>query len=241
MDSSLSDNFQERLTSFLNTVNTALEKSKVPAWFSPMMEAVKLFACDVAETFAEIHKKSIELESRLAIQKIVTDALDTDRVRVLVNIQRLEVELEDQKQYTRRNMVLIHGVEETEGRENTDDIAIKVFSEIDVPITKSLINRSHRLGRKSNSHEGRAKRRPIIVSFTSYEQKKSVYDNKKKLKGKKTVITESLTKNRYALLQQCIQSYGKNNVWTYDGRIYCVNNEEKFCVSTVEELLEQRD
>ena len=65
--------------------------------------------------------------------------------------------------------------------ENTDNVAIQIFSKVGVKINKSNINRSHRLGPKKN--HGREKKRPIIVSLISYEHKNAVFKVKKNLKG----------------------------------------------------------
>ena len=154
----------------------------------------------------------------------------------------MEVALEDQRQYIRRNMILVHGVQETVGREDTDHTVMNIFNnDMEVQIQKSDINRSHRLGRRYDNGD-QVKSRPIIVSFTSYRNRKLIFDNKKNLKGKKTVITESLSKERYALLKKCKETYGPRNCWTYDGRIYCVPVEggNKFCVTNEDDLAERR-
>ena len=175
-EDSLTGNFQMKLTSFMENMNLLEKNSKLPVWFKPFMESVKKFATDVSDTFAE-------LEGRLVEQKSITDALAEDRERLKAKMEIAETKLEDQLQYTRRNMLLIHGVDESDGPENTDETVINIFKEMDVPIEKKDINRSHRLGRRtqnpSNSQEDREKKRPIIVSFISYWHKKQIYDKKK--------------------------------------------------------------
>ena len=44
---------------------------------------------------------------------------------------------------------------------------------------------------------------------------------KKNLRGTGVVVTESLTKKRFSLLNTCFETFDKKNVWTLDGRIYC--------------------
>ena len=66
--------------------------------------------------------------------------------------------------------------------------------------------------------------RPIIARFISYRQRKQIYDAKKKLKGQKTLVTESLTKSRYELFKQCRESFGVKNTWTVDGRVGVLQN-----------------
>ena len=216
---------------FVGCVNYMAANNKVPAWMKPFLESIKIFAKDVSNAINE-------LEGRLGVQKAVTDGLAKDREILQEKITSVEIALQDQLQYSRRNMVLIHGIDEINGQENTDEIALQVFQKMNVPMEKHHINRSHRLGQRNKL--GDNKKRPIIVSFTSYRQKKLVYDGKKMLKGSKTVITESLTKCRYALLQQCWDTYGKQSTWTYDGRIYVSQDGNKFCVTSAEDLAERR-
>ena len=69
---------------------------------------------------------------------------------------------------------------------------------------------------------------------------KLIFDAKKNLKGSKIVVTESLTKSRYTLLQRCWETYGKNNCWSYDGRIWVATDDEKFVVDNEMDLAERR-
>ena len=53
-----------------------------------------------------------------------------------------------------------------------------------------LITSAHRIG---NPRDVGQKLRPIIVKFVRYNDRKTVFNRKKKLKGKNMSITESLT------------------------------------------------
>ena len=230
---SLADTFQGKIDTFIANVSSTVANKKVPAWIKPFMDSIKILAQDVSDAFAE-------LEGRLSVQMAVTDGLSKDREVLQEKLHLVDGALQDQLQYSRRNMLLIHGIEETDGLEDTDSMALEVFKKIDVPMDKSKINRSHRLGRRIKAKQDKKKSRPIIVSFTSYQEKFSVFNAKKKLKGSKTLITESLTKSRYELLQQCWETYGKDKCWSYDGRIYVAENDTKFCVTSAEDLAERR-
>ena len=149
----------------------------------------------------------------------------------------MEDDLEEQRQYSRRNFILIHGRKE-EQHESTDEHVIDVLKNMDLQISKDKIDRCHRMGRRSTD-----KARPIIVKFGSYRQKKLSYDNKKKLKGKGIFITECLTRERHTLLKKCFDAYGKDKVYTYDGRIYCFTGDtdshghpEKIVITRDEDL-----
>ena len=129
--------------------------------------------------------------------------------------------------------LLLHGVEEKPD-EDIEEIVMDVLNtKLDAGLSQRDVGRTHRVGR---SRKGGKKPRPIIVRFLSYRQRKSVFDVKRKLKGLKIVITESLTKTRYALLQRCINIFGKYEVWSYDGRIYCKTRDGKKVFTTDDEL-----
>ena len=71
--------------------------------------------------------------------------------------------------------------------------------ELDIEIKENDLDRTHRIGNR-NRKDG--KPRAIIVKFTRYATRNKIYSNKKKLKGKKFLITESLTSRRYHLLKE---------------------------------------
>ena len=48
--------------------------------------------------------------------------------------------------------------------------------------------------------------------------RKKIFDSKKKLKGKKIAITESLTVTLIKKLNEARERYNFNNVWTSDGK-----------------------
>ena len=52
--------------------------------------------------------------------------------------------------------------------------------------------------------------------------------NKRKLKGKRLLITESLTSSRMQLLGDAQRKYGVRNVWTSDGRVMVKENDKIF-------------
>ena len=59
----------------------------------------------------------------------------------------LSSEIDDLEQYSRRNCLVLHGVNES-NNENTNEIIIKTFSEeLGVEIKEDDLDRSHRLGK----------------------------------------------------------------------------------------------
>ena len=79
----------------------------------------------------------------------------------------------------------------------------------------NYLDRSHRIGNPKTKKE-----RPIIVKFVRYNSRQNIFKNKKLFKGKGDSITESLTKDRMAKLNEARETYGFRNVWTSDGKIF---------------------
>ena len=68
---------------------------------------------------------------------------------------KLEESIDAQQQYSRRNCLLLHGIEETKG-EDTDNIVLEVLnSGIDLNISKTALDRSRRIGnpKSKKSHD----------------------------------------------------------------------------------------
>ena len=93
------------------------------------------------------------------------------------------------KQYSRRNCLLIDGIKENRN-EDTDTLSISTINEhLGLDIQPSDIDRMHRIGDKNKARRtGRA----IIIKFTITILKKKVSWKKKSLK-EEIYVTESLT------------------------------------------------
>ena len=100
-----------------------------------------------------------------------------------------------------------------------DDIIIEIISQnLDIDIAPHGTERRHRIGQPRQPGE---KQRPIIVKFVRYNDLNKIFRNKKKLKGKKIWITESLAANRIEKLKEAQKLHGFHDVWTNDGKICC--------------------
>ena len=78
------------------------------------------------------------------------------------------------------------------------------------------INRTHCIGNPRNTDE---KPRLIIMKLVRYNDRKKIFDSKKKLKGKKVAITESLTIMRMKKLNKARERYNFKSVWNSDRNI----------------------
>ena len=79
-----------------------------------------------------------------------------------------------QKQYSKRNCILVHGVKKNQN-EDIDEVVInKMKPEMDLDISPGDIDRTHRTGVPSKD-----KYRPIIVKFVRYMDRRRVFTNKR--------------------------------------------------------------
>ena len=73
----------------------------------------------------------------------------------------MEESINAQQQLSRRNCLLLHGIEETKG-EDTDNIVLVVLnSDMDLNISKTAPDHSHRIGNPKSKKTSR----PIIIKF----------------------------------------------------------------------------
>ena len=131
-------------------------------------------------------------------------------------LKKMEAQVDQQAKNSRRNCPLFNGIKE-EKDEYTHRIIINTLKkEMDIEILSNDLDRLHRIGNPST----KKKERPIIVKFVRYNLRHNIFKNKKLLKGKGVSITESLTKDCIAKLNEARETYGFRNVWTSDGKIF---------------------
>ena len=174
-----------------------------------MNDAIKF----INEKFEEFEAEKREKEREIEELKGTINSLN-------VQLDKVYRALDRQEQCSRRNFLLIHDIDE-ENQENTNEVVINVLKkEMDEEITHLDIDRSHRLG---NRKLDKSKPRPIIIKFSRYNVRARIFKNKGNLKGKRTSVTESLTKTRMEKLQKAREEHGFQNVWSNDGKILYVD------------------
>lgn len=173
----------------------------------------------LADLTASVEFVSTAYDKQLMINDEMSERMDVyehrlDQLRT--KCWGYENEIDGLEQYGRRNCLLFHGIPEEDG-ENTDETFINQVSEhLGVVLQPTDLDRSHRLGKPKE--DGKA--RPIIAKFARHNTKSAVFREKKKLKGKNLLVTESLTRRRVTVLAESKSKYGTKNVWTMDGEIY---------------------
>ena len=148
---------------------------------------------------------------------------------------RLEADNDALEQYSRRNTVRISGLPE-ESNEDTDGIVLKVAQELDVPMTLSDIDRSHRVGRMDDNRAGGGRRRSrdIIVKFATYNARQRLYIKRRDLRQTRNMnhvfINEDLTKKRSKLLYnaRCLVRTKKlKSAYASDGKIFVRDEHDR--------------
>lgn len=170
--------------------------------------------------------------------------LKDEIVELKDEIKSLQKSNDDNEQRGRNNCLIIHGYEEKEKEDTTSIVCDVISKELGITITPQDIMNSHRLGKRKlipseNQRSTRASKvlpRPIIFRLTYFQKRLEIYGNKRKLKGKNLLITENLTAKRFSILKSAVEKFGKNNVWTNQGRIITKLNNKYFSFSTMDEL-----
>ena len=135
----------------------------------------------ISKKFKEYEKERKEKEERI---KTLEECLTNMSKRV----DSLSSQVDKHEQHSRRNFLLLHGIPENEN-EKTDDLCLANISEnLELAITEVDIERTHRTGKPRDVGQ---KSKLIIVKFVKYNDRKNVFNRKKKLKGKNISITES--------------------------------------------------
>ena len=129
------------------------------------------------------------------------------------------------EQYSRKNNVRIHGLEE----HSEEDVEAKVIGmakdELGVEIKPEEIEIAHRIGQaRNNSSEtarsqGNPKPRSIIVKFVSNKTKMKLLTKRKLLKGKKIVIVEDMATDIAKRLKKLKEKASVESAWFVNGKI----------------------
>ena len=129
------------------------------------------------------------VQERKEREEIINN-LTENVAKLTQKVNVLSEAVEKQQQYSRRNCLLLHGITEKK-QQNPGLLRIKAINKhLDLDISDRDIDRTHRTGNPRNADE---KPRPIISKLVRYNDRKRIFDSKKKLKGKRIAITESLT------------------------------------------------
>lgn len=169
------------------------------------------------------------LEEKLTAmdERITSITVDQDKMKKMVEekelrLQTVELKLENMEQQTKQKRLKIVGLKEEEN-ENTAKKVLEFINKImKVETEAGMLTNAYRIGKKE---EG--KHRPIIIEFTTIEQKHKVYRARIHLskckEGEKIFINEDLTlvRNKLYFEARKLQKSGHiTSCWTMGGSIF---------------------
>lgn len=183
--------------------------------------ALEKFFSDVSKTktlvkyIAETVRKDFEEIIRNHEKRINT--LETEN-------HILKKQLDNLEQYNRRQTLRIFGITENENENVPEIVEDMLKNKMQLNISPNNIEECYRIRNKKvlnkpNGGQPNKKSGAIVVKFSTYEDRKMVYKNKSRLKSFKITIYEDLTKTKLLLVNKAIDKYGRQNVWTLDGKI----------------------
>ena len=124
---------------------------------------------DLAQSVQFITSKFDELEKDRKEKEKIINNLKGEVSYLSEKLGKLEESIDAQQQYSRRNCLLLHGIEETKG-EDTDNIVLEVFNDdMGLNISKSDLDRSHRIGnpkQKKNHDQSSLNLSDIMIEET---------------------------------------------------------------------------
>ena len=142
---------------------------------------------ELTESVQHMSDKFDDFEKDRKRKKEVINNLKEEVSTLEGRVETLEKESDDQEQYSRRNCILVHGLEENKDEITDDLVASSIKDKIDIDLSVNDIDRSHQIGKPNQR-----KKRTIIVKCVRYNDRRKVFSNKKKLKDPGISITESL-------------------------------------------------
>lgn len=161
------------------------------------------------------------LNDRIASLEARNATLEGQNTALMSRVAVLEKAADQAEQYSRRNNIRISGCPET-ANEDTDNIVLKMASDIGCDLQVHEIDRSHRVGKPG---ENRTRPREIIVKFTSYRARQKLYKMHVALKDhgyQGTFLNEDLTQYRSKLLYEArkvVKAERAKGAWSSDGNI----------------------
>ena len=168
-------------------------------------------------------------ERIISLEKANRD-LSKENISLTARVAALEAQVDQAEQYSRRNCLRISGIHE-EKNENTDDIVLRIASDIGSSVQAQDIDRSHRIGNPNSPR--RTRPREIIVKFSTYRARASFIKCRTALKNNNYLgvfVNEDLTKKRSSYLYQArllVKSQRLNGAWSSDGTILIKDNNDR--------------
>ena len=138
-------------------------------------EEAKESQIKVTESLEFMSAKFDDLEKEIKKKDEKINQLEKTIENLAEKQKSLSSEIDDLEQYSRRNCLVLHGVNESNG-ESTNEIIIKTFSEeLGVEIKEDDLGRSHKQRKPKRKYN---KTRSIIVKFARFAVRREIFMKK---------------------------------------------------------------
>ena len=141
--------------------------------------------------------------------------------------KRLHRKVDELEMYSRRSCVRVFGV--PEDKKDTDAVIHEIAKKLDVPLEKSELVVSHRVGKVDKS-----KPRPIIARISNYGARHSLIKGSKNLSKIEGMsgwsVNQELTKSRSKVAyeaRQLVKARIAKSSFIWDGKIFVVDHQDR--------------
>ena len=128
------------------------------------------------------------------------DFLECQNESLISENKLLRVQSNNQENYSRRRNIVIKGVTEEQQETNeTCEIAARVFLKKQLKLSDNSVDamefeRCHRLGSRDNRRNRDYHKRPIIIRFSNYKDKSTVWNAKTNITDRRYFISENFSR-----------------------------------------------
>lgn len=204
------------------------------------MEALTRTVSDLCNQF---HQRMAEFELELKKSPDAKPGLEADFAAFRKFVAQAMTTLQEQlklmahsidgiQMRSRRKILLMHGVPESDSKEDTAQVVGKVVKDhLNIDVLPADIKRCHRMGRSS------LKPRPLLFKLKDVALRDSVWLAKTKLKGSGITLSEFLTKSRHRVFMAARDKFGVSQCWTKEGVVFVLDSKgSRHRVTSLEDL-----
>ena len=174
-----------------------LEALRSPVVVKAIVDGV--YAAVYEKLATDLHN-SFQLEMKKSDDKINNITIESDNLKK--KVKSLEMALEKQEQYSRRQCLRVYGLPEAPN-EKTDTVILDLATKMGINLAAQDIDRSHRITpRRPSTQHQKQHPKAIIVKFSRYNARSLMYGAKSRLKNTGVVIREDLTPRATRLVLQ---------------------------------------
>ena len=219
----------------------------VPVQYMPPQPGSMISEADI-QRIALATKNMVISEFNALLESRVTP-LEAEICTLREENAMLARKVDDLEMYSRRSCIRVAGVPETE--EDTTQVVLDIAKTVDVPLEKSDVVVSHRVGKTDPNRP-----RQIIARISNYDARHQLLKSNKTLKSKandkkepiprfaNASVSQDLTKERNSAAFECrqiVRAGLAKLTFVWDGKIFVVSNDDTKHkvqnVSDVKELL----